>query len=74
MGFRDLLGKELSDWFTGMRVFPADIGHTVQLKTDGIKILCGKNCQDSAQYFFEHNGDIAVRCNRHRPALGDIDS
>jgi hypothetical protein len=74
MGLRDILGKELCDKFEGMRVFPADIGHTVELKFGGVKILCGQNCQHRAQCFFEHNGEIALRCERHRPALGDIDS
>ncbi|MCP4151098.1 MAG: hypothetical protein GY757_25360 [bacterium] len=81
MGFRDILGKELCDKFEGMRVFPADIGHTVELKPGDIKILCGQNspgkagqCSGRAEQFFEHNGEIALRCERHRPALGAINS
>ncbi len=74
MGLRDILGKELSERFPGMKVFPADIGHSVVLKPGEIKVLCGEHCMEKAQFFFEYNGEIALRCEKHRPALGHIDS
>jgi ribonuclease BN (tRNA processing enzyme) len=71
-GLRDILGEELGRKFPGMKIFPADIGHLVELNPANIRILCGKNCSNTAKKFFEHNGEIQIRCLEHKPTLGTI--
>lgn len=71
-GLRDILGEELGRKFPGMKIFPADIGHLVELNPENIRILCGKNCSNTAKKFFEHDGEIQIRCLEHKPTLGTI--
>lgn len=71
-GLRDILGEELGRRFPGMKIFPADIGHFVELNPANIRILCGKNCRNTAKKFFEHDGEIQTRCLEHEPTLGTI--
>lgn len=71
-GLRDILGEELGRKFPGMKIFPADIGHLVELNPANIRILCGKNCRNTAKKFFEHDGEIQIRCLEHEPTLGTI--
>jgi ribonuclease BN (tRNA processing enzyme) len=73
-GLRDILGEELGQKFPKMKIFPADIGHLVELKPGNIRVLCGygKNCPSDAESFFEHDGAIQLRCAEHKPTLGKI--
>ncbi|MCP4220057.1 MAG: hypothetical protein GY765_35830 [bacterium] len=73
MGLRDSLGEELARCFPGMKIFPADIGHLVELNPGSIRIMCGKNCSNAARSFFEHDGEIQLRCREHKPTMGAID-
>jgi hypothetical protein len=71
-GLRDIFGKELGQKFPRMKIFPSDIGHFIELNPGNIRVLCGKNCKEIAVSFFEHDGEIQLRCEAHKPTLGSI--
>ncbi len=73
-GLRDILGKELGEKFRKMKVIPGDIGHTIELSPAKVRIVCGQKpkCGQTAVQFFEHDGEIKIRCPQHESTFGTI--
>ncbi len=74
IGLRDMLGSVLKAKFSGMKIIPGDIGHTVMLEPGKATIACDREaCRKSAAFFFEEDGEIRVRCHDHKTTLGPIE-